>query len=64
MACETCDRIRLEREQLRARASVLMLALAQKSRHGDTEWAVDWLRRADEAASNVRLEDCVVAEPQ
>ena len=60
------DDVRLQREQLRARASVLSQGLARMAyKHPSLRDEIRAIvQRADDAAAGVRLEDCVVARPQ
>lgn len=43
--------------QLKARLGVLMMGMAEFARQGRQHCAAEWIRKADEAAASVKLED-------
>lgn len=56
------ERLRMEAGRQQARCAVFMSAMAWLARNGHQERAQQWVKRADDAAADVRPEDFVVAK--
>lgn len=55
------DRLRLEKARLQARCAVLMQGMAWMAKTVYADRAQAWVKAADKAGADVRLEDLVVA---